>query len=217
MKKWQLWVGSIIILITGLSSFIAYNINEVPLTPFISSVEASQEDFIILKSSLGAFMHHIKPPADGNYPITINFEHFGEEDKDNLGYALVDNNSCEIFLSLKEKWTREKFNLTLYHELGHCFGLEHDDPAAIMEADYNDPKKELKSLPIFWKSVKNSHRELLVMNSGWAIFDIPINKVIDWWIPETKDSLKRVTKQKSKKAPVKYQHNPSKKMQYQEK
>lgn len=216
MKKWRWWIVTIGSLMVMISSLLFYGLNSVPLKPFISDVEANQEDFIIIKSSLSSFVHHSKTPSQGNYPISITFDNFREEDAEDLGYALVDNDNCEIFLNLKEKWTREKLNLTLYHELGHCFGLEHDDSAAIMEAEYNNPNKELKSLPLFWNHIKKSHRELLVMNSGWELVDAPVNKMIDWWIPETKDSLKRVTRQHSK-APIKYQHNPDKKIIYQEK
>lgn len=82
------------------------------------------------------FMHD---PQSG-YTITLRY---GTLPDLTLGQALVgDDEECEITLNSKINpeegaWTYEDLRHVALHEIGHCFGLEHDpDPQQIMYWQY---------------------------------------------------------------------------------
>lgn len=76
---------------------------------------------------------------EGTYPITISW---GEQASEGtLGHAIPGKFRCDIELAINENWVYDggmKFRTTVLHEIGHCYGLEHDmDPTSLMYASHN--------------------------------------------------------------------------------
>ena len=75
----------------------------------------------------------------GSYPITISWSK--QSDKGTLGQALPGKFKCDIELAIDENWVYDggmKFRTTVLHEIGHCYGLEHDmDPTSLMYPSHN--------------------------------------------------------------------------------
>lgn len=76
---------------------------------------------------------------EGKYPITIGWS---DQSKDGtLGHAIPGKFSCKIELAIEENWVYDggmKFRTTVLHEIGHCYGLEHDnDINSLMYPSHN--------------------------------------------------------------------------------
>lgn len=76
---------------------------------------------------------------EGTYPITISW---GNQSKDGtLGQAVQDKFDCKIELAINEDWIYDdgmKFRSTVLHEIGHCYGLDHEsDPNSLMYPSHN--------------------------------------------------------------------------------
>lgn len=75
----------------------------------------------------------------GSYPITIGWSEQSKEGT--LGHALPGKFRCDIELASDEDWVYDggmKFRTTVLHEIGHCYGLEHDmDISSLMYPSHN--------------------------------------------------------------------------------
>lgn len=76
---------------------------------------------------------------EGTYPIVISWS--DQTDFETLGRALPQKFKCNIQLAINENWEYDngmKFRTTVLHEIGHCYGLDHDsDVRSLMYPSHN--------------------------------------------------------------------------------
>jgi hypothetical protein len=90
-----------------------------------------------LETRTGETFMHAAPVADMDIKIK-----FGDLDEKVIGQAETWSNHCRITMSntLKKEgyWSKYDFAAVLRHEIGHCFGMDHDDdPTSIMYWQYD--------------------------------------------------------------------------------
>ena len=113
----------------------------------------------------------------GSYPITIIFGGTAEESEkvegkgdSLLGVAIINDFECKIIMDDKTHWSEDYFKLVLYHEIGHCLGLDHpeSDYGSVMDAGLDEETREaeLADIPIFLnimdKITINSNSEMVI-------------------------------------------------------
>lgn len=76
---------------------------------------------------------------EGSYPVTISWSN--QSKTGTLGVAHTGKFKCDIELAIDEDWVYDggmKFKTTVLHEIGHCYGLEHDmDTTSLMYPSHN--------------------------------------------------------------------------------
>ena len=165
-----------------------------PLRPeirevLINPINKKQIDSYIHEFELRSRVHLIG--SMGNFPITIEVIPFEKEDKDKMGYALIDNISCEIKLNSSEEWTATSLRLVLFHELGHCLGLDHDDPPAVMSPDYELESDQIKDLSLFFKLANQrvSSAKVIRPDTGVPTVDHVVKTIVNVLNPAQEDSV----------------------------
>lgn len=182
-------VNKIIVFALGVLTGLALlQLKEIEKKPYVEKVKSSKKDHLKISKEIREFSKKTKINLEqtGNYPITIEFKNFNEtEDKDDLGFANVDDNNCEIFLNQDTKWTGDLFKLVLYHEIAHCLGLEHNSKSGkVMSEEIGEKSlsREIKNLPLFFKDVESEKKSLLVFNVKNVYLENRVNELIDFLI-----------------------------------
>lgn len=149
--------------------------------PAISAISLVESDQLIVKKIINKFSSESGYDSlnlnNGDYQISISAEKMSKADQDSVAFALINNNRCKIILNLDEKWNEDKIKLVLFHELGHCFGLDHDDLISVMNSEYEDEFLQDQSLPVFFTKIRNSKLARLRFYSGYKELDLKINNL----------------------------------------
>lgn len=191
----------------GLSgSTVTFKEVKVPFLPFLLEVSGPEQYLKILQKSVKILDKKSKLSLltqQGNYPITIRFADMVEEAKkdpevaDDLGFAMIGPSSCEIVLNQDVKWNENSLKVMVFHEIGHCLGLDHPpkngetivmgqvmSEKIIYDVDSKiaDTREEIKNLNAFYKQIKQvippKEFKPKMEADQWSIFVSQLNPVI---------------------------------------
>lgn len=177
------------------SLFVISSLQEEKVDPRVVNIYALDSDLYKIRRELELFSfrsdYSFFKETKGNFKINIKIEQFKNEDKDDVGFAIIDDHECNISLNPSETWTRTKLKLILIHELGHCLGFDHNEGVAVMDADYEDEPTQTKSLTEFFRRVRKRKEKMISFKSKFDKLNYIMNKLIDLISPSQKDAIKK--------------------------